>query len=66
MTSDPKTVHLAEQQLAKLAQPHADGTLSDEDFKALKAKLISQISDEHTEKSLDGAGKHRCAIGNLC
>ena len=48
MNSEPKTPDLAEQ-LAKLAKLHADGALSDEDFKTLKATLISQISDKPTD-----------------
>lgn len=44
----PANIGLTEQ-LAKLAKLHADGALSDEDFKALKAKLISRVSDKHTD-----------------
>ena len=47
MNSEPKTPDIAEQ-LAKLAKLHVDGALSDEEFKTLKATLISQISDKPT------------------
>ncbi len=42
MNSEPKTPDLTEQ-LAKLGKLHADGVLSDKDFKALKSKLIGGI-----------------------
>jgi hypothetical protein len=33
-----------DEKLTKLAKLHADGALSDEEFKAIKAKLIAGIS----------------------
>jgi hypothetical protein len=35
--------------LSKLAKLRADGALSEEDFKALKAKMISRVSEKHTD-----------------
>ena len=42
MTSKPSTPDVAEA-LTKLAKLHADGAVSDEDFKALKAKIIAGV-----------------------
>ena len=42
MISNSKKSDLSDQ-LAKLGKLHADGALSDEEFAALKAKLISEF-----------------------
>lgn len=48
MSSEAKAPDPTEQ-LARLGKLHADGTLSDAEFAALKAKLISQIGSERKE-----------------
>jgi hypothetical protein len=35
--------------LSKIAKLRADGVLSEQDFKALKARLLSQVSETHTD-----------------
>ena len=54
MSSNPTSNGPAEQ-LAKLSKLHADGVLTDEEFKALKAKLIAELGASASDKSKLGA-----------
>ena len=63
------------EQLSKLAKLHADGALSDDEFKALKAKLLSNVSGNNEEardqpfaaadSSLSGHDQKSRKISNL-
>jgi hypothetical protein len=60
------------EQLNKLVKLHADGILTDEDFKALKAKLLFQMDSRkngggsiEAPKNQQGGGTHSDASNNF-